>query len=295
MNDAVEAVVRAPETGSSKFPASWWQLSALVVLSGILYRDVLTRLARDWWTDPNFSHGFLIPIFVGFVVWRSRKHLASLPVRPSWFGAVVIAGSLAMLIVGVLGAELFLARASLVFLVAGAVVFFLGWTYFRAVLFAWACLFLMIPIPAIVFNQITFPLQFLASRVAAWTLGTIGIPVLREGNIIGLASMQLEVAEACSGIRSLVSLGALAAIYGYLAEQKTWLRAALFISAVPIAVLANAARIALTGVVGQYWNPDMAKGLFHEFSGWVIFILSLAMLLLVHRGLRALWPSRRTQ
>jgi exosortase len=265
------------------------------LLAGVLYYDVMVRLARDWWTDPNFSHGFLVPLFSAFVLWRDRKRLAALTAKPSWFGAVVIASSLAMLIVGTLGAEFFLARASLVFLVGGTVIFFLGWAYFRAVLFPWACLFLMIPIPSIIFNQITLPLQFLASRVAAGGLTAIGIPVLRQGNIIALPTTQLEVAEACSGIRSLVSLGTLAVIYGYLVNENAWRRVALFIAAVPVAVVANGARVAFTGIVAQYWNPDKAQGFFHEFSGWVIFLVSVSMLFLVHRCLRLFPPQiRRT-
>jgi exosortase len=297
MNNSVVAVVDSPETAASNSHVWRWQLPVVVLLTGILYNDVIVRLLRDWWTDSNYSHGLLIPFFSGFVVWRKRQLLAALPVKPCWIGAVIVAGSLAMLIVGALGAELFLSRASLVFLLAGGIILFFGWTHFCAVFFAWACLFLMIPLPAIIFNQITLPLQLLASRLAAWSLAIIGIPVLRRGNIIELATMQLEVADACSGIRSLISLGTVAVIYGYLAQEKVWRRAALFIFAVPIAVLANGARITFTGAVAQYWNPDIAKGVFHEFSGWVIFLLSIAMLLLVHRGLRMMhgWQNRRTE
>ncbi len=295
MGAPVEEFFRESETRPLKSFTWLWQLAVLILLAGLLYRHVAVHLARDWWTDSNFSHGFFVPLFSAFVLWRDRFRLASLAVKPSWLGAVIVAGSLVMLVVGSLGAELFLARASMVFLLAGAVIFFLGWTYFRAVLFPWACLFLMIPIPAIVFNQITLPLQFLASRLAAWSLAIIGIPVLRQGNVIELPAMSLEVAEACSGIRSLVSLGTLAVIYGYVLDDAPWRRAVLFVFSVPIAVLANSARIAGTGILAQYWDPDKAQGFFHEFSGWVIFLLSTAMLLLVRRLLRPFrWQVRRT-
>jgi exosortase len=189
--------------------------------------------------------------------------------------------------VGNLGAELFLSRASLLLLIAGLVVFFLGWQYFRAVLFPWAFLILMIPIPSIVFNQITFPLQLLASKLASAVLPIAGVPVLREGNVIGLPLMQLEVAEACSGIRSLLSLATLTIIYGYLMESQVWIRVLLALAAVPIAVAANSLRIVGTGLLVQYWDPERAEGFFHLFSGWLIFVMSLAMLFVLHKLLRA--------
>ena len=206
----------------------------------------------------------------------------------------MIAGALCVLIVGVLGAELFLSRSSLVFLFAGMVIYFAGWRIFpRALLFPWAVLFLMIPIPVIIFNQIALPLQFMASRLATWLLGLVGVPVLREGNVINLPSMSLEVVEACSGIRSLVSLITLAVIYGYFAEPKRLLRVALVIAAVPVAVIANGIRIMGTGLLGQYWDPDKAQGFFHEFSGWVIFLLALAILYLIHRSFSLFHPLKR--
>ena len=171
-------------------------------------------------------------------------------------------------------------------MIAGLVVLFGGWNYLRAVLFPWAFLILMIPIPRIVFNEITFPLQLLASRLASATLPILGVPVLREGNVIVLPQMALEVAEACSGIRSLLSLATLAVIYGYLMETRIWVRVVLGLSALPIAVAANSLRIVGTGLLVQYWDPEKAEGFFHAFSGWLIFVVSLFMLFLLHRLLR---------
>ncbi len=277
----------APDTA---LPGSRLQrtIPLVVILATVayLYHGVLYKLIRDWWNDPNFSHGFFVPVFSLFVLWQGRDQLAKKAVRPSWWGCLVIAVALCMLIVGTLGAELFLTRSSFVIMIAGLVIHFLGWGMFRAVLFPWAVLFLMIPIPAIVFNQVTFPLQLMASKLATGLLSLVGVPVLREGNVIQLPVMSLEVAEACSGIRSLVSLATLAVIYGYFIETRPWRRFWMAVSAVPIAVAANALRVMGTGLVAQYWDPSKAEGFFHEFSGWVIFILSLGMLLLVHGGMR---------
>jgi len=264
----------------------WLQGGLLVVFLAYLYHHILYLLVRDWWTDPNFSHGFFVPLFSGYVLWRERERLRAIPAKPSWFGVVVVAGALGILVVGVLGAELFLSRTSLLFLLAGLVIYYEGWRWFGAVLFPWVVLFLMVPIPELILNQITLPLQFLASDLAASLLTLLHVPVLREGNVIQLATMSLEVVEACSGIRSLVSLGTLAIIYGYFLEPRIWLRLALIVAAAPIAVAANGLRIMGTGLTGLYWSPDKAQGFFHEFSGWVVFLLSLGLLLLVHTVLR---------
>jgi exosortase len=264
----------------------------LLILGVWLYAPVLSRLVRQWWSDPNFSHGFFVPIFSAFVVWQSRTRLLAIQSKPSIWGLPVIAISLTMLLVGTFGAELFLSRVSLIFLLAGGVVFFVGWEMFRAVLFPLSFLVLMVPIPAIVFSQITLPLQILASKLAAGTLPICGVPVLREGNIINLPAMPLEVAQACSGIRSLMSLTTLAIMYGYLVERRVWVRVALALASIPIAVAANGLRIVGTGLIVQYWDPEKAEGFFHLFSGWLVFVFSLLMLFALHRGFMFLQGSR---
>ena len=266
----------------------------MVVLIGWLYSFILYHLVVQWWQDPNFSHGFFVPLFSTFVLWQDRFRLARLSAIPSSWGLLIVVGALFVLIVGVTGAELFLSRVSFLLLIAGLVIFFLGWNYFRAVFFAWAFLILMIPIPAIIFNQITFPLQLVASKVAAMLLALLGVPVLREGNVINLPAMVLEVAEACSGIRSLLSLTTLAIIYGYLMEPRNSVRVGLALASLPIAVVANSFRIVGTGLLVQYWDPEKAEGFFHLFSGWLIFVISLLLLFLTHRVMRLFWRDRES-
>jgi exosortase len=204
-----------------------------------------------------------------------------------------LALALCVLIIGEMGAELFLARFSLVLLLASLIVLFLGWNYLRALFFPIAFLLLMIPIPAILFNQITFPLQLLASKVSAAVLPLLGVPILREGNVISLPAMTLEVAEACSGIRSLMSLVTLAIIYGYLMEKRVAVRVVLALASVPIAVAANSVRIIGTGLLVQYWDPDKAEGYFHASWGWIIFVVSLLLLYAFHSLIGAIRPARR--
>lgn len=269
----------------------WWQVLAYVAVLSWLYASVLKHLVGQWAHDPNYSHGFFVPFFALFVIWSERDKLRKLALEPSATGLIVLFFGLVVLAAGTLGAELFLSRVSLLLTIAGLVVVTFGWNYMRAVFFPWIFLLFMIPIPAIILNQITFPLQLLASKAAAISLPLVGVPVLREGNIIQLPAMALEVAEACSGIRSLMSLATLAIIYGYLLEPRTSIRVILALASIPIAVLANSLRIIGTGLLVQYWDPDKAQGFFHEFSGWVIFVVSLVMLFLLHRALQWMWPE----
>jgi exosortase len=149
----------------------------------------------------------------------------------------------------------------------------------------------MVPIPSLILQQVIFPLQLLASKLATVLLELVGVPALRQGNVIVLASMPLDVAEACSGIRSLLTLVTLAIMYGYLMETRTWVRVILAVSAVPIAVVANSLRIFGTGLLVEYWDPDKAEGFFHAFSGWLIFVVALVMLYAVHRAISLISKS----
>ncbi len=285
--------VRLPAVAPAR--PSWWKA---VVIAGVLlwlYMPTLAHLVSQWWNDPNYSHGFFVPLFSAFVIWQERNKLSGLNPRPSWAGLLFLGFGLCVLIVGQMGAELFLSRLSLLIVLAGLIVLFLGWNFLRALIFPWAFLLLMIPVPAIVFNQITFPLQLLASKVASTTLPWMGVPVLREGNVIVLPAMALEVAEACSGIRSLMSLTTLAVIYGYLMERKVGVRVLLAGASIPIAVAANSLRIVGTGLLVQYWDPEKAQGFFHEFSGWLIFVVSLVMLYLLHHVVRIFWREESTE
>jgi exosortase len=287
----VEQPVARPKLAAESAWLPVWQAALLGALLFWLYRSTFTHLVGQWWHDPNFSHGFFVPLFAAFVLWQERPKLAAIKLRPSWAGLFLLGLGLCVLVLGQMGAELFLSRFSLLIVLAGLIVLFLGWKFFRAIFFPWAFLLLMIPIPAIVFNQITFPLQLLASKVASTTLPWLGVPVLREGNVIILPAMALEVADACSGIRSLMSLATLAVIYGYLMESRIALRVLLAAASLPIAVAANSLRVVGTGLLVQYWDPDKAQGFFHEFQGWLMFVASLIMLYLLHKAIRFFWPE----
>jgi exosortase len=267
-----------------------------LVIAGLvaaLYGPVLTKMVADWWQDPDYSHGFVVPLFAGYVLYQRRHQLRQVPFEPSNLGLPVMVGAIGLLLAGSLGAELFVARFSLLFLLGGMLLFFAGWKMLRAVAFPLAFLALMIPLPAIIYNQVTFPLQLLASRLSSSWLELLGVPVLREGNVLVLPNYSLEVVEACSGIRSLMSLIALAVAFGYFVEKRLWARITLVVLMVPIAVGSNASRVLGAGVVTYLWGPQWAEGFFHSFQGWLIFVSAVACMLLAHAALRRVGQLKR--
>jgi exosortase len=259
----------------------------------ILFWNVITKLVHDWGTDDNYSHGFLIVPLAAYFAWERRGVLRELPIKAHWTGFIALAGSVLLLAGGALGAELFLTRIAMIGALAGIIASLLGWAHLRTLAFPLAFLLLMIPIPAIIFNQIAFPLQLFASRVGQEVLSLWGIPVLREGNVIVLATTTLEVAEACSGIRSLVSLLTLGVVYGYFTDPRNGVRVAVALMSVPVAIAANALRVAGTGIAAHYYGAAAATGFFHTFSGWLVFGVSLAMLFVVARAAIILVPRPR--
>ena len=249
----------------------------------LLYHDVLRKLVDAWTNDGNYSHGFLIVPLAAYFAWERRDRLLKAARQPSALGLFVVAGSLAVLVVGILGSELFLTRISLVGALAGSLLFLFGWPVIRILAFPLGILLLMIPLPAIIFNQITFPLQLWASEFGEFVLNTSRIPVLREGNVLILANTTLEVAEACSGIRSLISLLTLGIVFGYFTDPRPPVRTLIALSTIPIAILANGLRVAGTGIAAHHFGSAAAEGFFHEFSGWLLFVVAFALLALVQR------------
>lgn len=260
---------------------------ALFVLAWLaVYHDVIWRLVDDWRVDENYSHGFLIPLVSVYAVWLQREKLLALPVEPSrWIGGALMLLAALMLVAGVMGAELYITRLSLVLSLVGLTVYFGGFVWLRQLSFPIGLLLFALPIPNIVFNQIAFPLQLIASDLATRAIKLLGIPALREGNVIELAQLKLQVVEACSGIRSLVTLTALAVVYAYFFESKWWRRIALVAAVIPIAVLANAARVTVTGALAHHRGVQAAEGFLHSFSGLAVFVVAVGMLLALAQAL----------
>jgi exosortase len=262
-----------------------------VLALAAVYGGLLIELAKDWIRDDNYSHGFLVLPAAAYMTWQRRAVLRDLPVAPSLSGIAVVGGGLVLLLIGTAGIELFLTRVSIVVVLGGSVLFLFGPSHLRAVAFPLAFLLLMIPLPALIFNQIAFPLQLLASQFGVEVLQGFGIPVLREGNVIVLANTTLEVAEACSGIRSLISLVTLTLLYSYISGHRTAFRAVIVLAAVPIVVLTNGLRVATSGLATHYYGPGMQDGRLHDLTGLIVFVVSFAMIVAVERLLaRTLSP-----
>jgi exosortase len=254
----------------------------VAVSCAVTYGSIAIALARQWLSDDEYSHGLVVlPLAVWFA-WRRRSRLAEIPPRPSAWGFVLLASGLVLLISGTLGAELFLTRLSLIVVTAAGVLTFFGPRHLRTLAFPIGFLVLMVPLPAVLLNEVTLPLQLLASAVGESALRAVDIPVLREGNVLELAEVRLEVADACSGIRSLLSLLTVAVVLGELRGDSRTLRVTLALATVPIAIVANAARVGLTGIAAHMAGPTVADGFLHTFSGWVMFLLTLAIFFAAH-------------
>jgi exosortase len=264
-------------------------LSTLVV---ILYAPVLRSMAQQWWDDPNYSHGLLVPLFAAFILWRERARWSTLPVRASDYGLLVMLFAIGLLLAGTLGSEHFTSRISLIFLVSGIIIFLAGWQALRSVAFPVGYLVFMIPLPAIIYYQLTFPLQLLASRLGASGLVAVGVPTVREGNLLILPNCTLEIVEACSGVRSMLSLLAAVVGYLYLTEPSTWRRCVLVALTVPIVIYSNALRLVATGVLSYHYGPGVDSGLPHTALGLVFFALAFLSIVLVHKLLRRFTSKR---
>jgi exosortase len=298
-----------------------WRILAISSALVFVYATVLVKLGHNWWTDENYSHGLLIPFIIGYIVWSQRDRFEQAAQRPALvLGLSAVVTALFCLWAGTAGAELFMQRSSLVLMLVGIVLYFWGFALLRLLVVPLFLLLLAIPIPTIVFNKIAFPLQLFASRCAVWAMMVFDIPVLRQGNVIELMprgaieTKKLEVVEACSGIRSLMTLVTLAVVFAYFTHPRSetipdgetsssnfkstntahpvrlaailksyafWRSAVILLSAIPIAIFTNALRVSGTGVLAHYYGTKVADGFFHSFSGWVIYIVAFLMLFAV--------------
>jgi exosortase len=257
--------------------------TALLILGSF---PILKYLVQTWATDADFTHGFVVPVVAAWIAWERRGRILAMKLEPAWWGLGVMAWGAAQGYIGTLGAELFLQRTSVLILILGMLLTIGGTALVRALAFPLLLLPFMIPIPTVIYSSITFPLQLFASRVAETALDLLGYPVFRDGNILELASQKLSVAEACSGIRSLLSLSFLSLIYAYFFDTRVWMRWVLLAATAPIAIAANAGRVTITGILSEI-NPDLAHGFFHELEGVVIFAIAAVMLVAFHGVVRA--------
>ena len=251
-----------------------------------LYYDLIGKLIDDWLNDPNYSHGFIIPFIALYMVWLRREKILSTNCAPSNLGLAVLILSLLIFIIGTLGSELFTMRLSMIFVVWSLVLFFFGVNQAKLLTLPILYLIFMIPIPAIVWNKISFPLKLFVSKLAVVLVAFFGVPVLRAGNIINLSTVSLQVVDACSGMRSLISLlsiSAALAIVNDFSLTKKWL---IFLSAIPFAIFFNVLRLFSTALLAQYYDPGFAKGFLHEISGIMVFGMAIVCMFFLNSLLK---------
>ena len=267
-----------------------WGLGALAVTTAI-YGPILVELGRDWIRDANYSHGILMPLISGFLIWRQRDRLRKLPIRPSNMGLAGVLGALALLIVGAAGAEVFTQRVSFVAMLFSGVVFLLGWRWARALAFPLGFMLLAIPLPYVIYYGVTAPMQALAAKVAVAGLKVLGVPVVAQGNVIHLEKTSLEVATACSGIRSLYAFLSFGALLAYAMSIPVWARVLVFLVTIPLSVLGNALRVWGTSLGAYLVGPWVTEGPAHDFFGLIVFASVLVILVLIWKGTTRIWPS----
>jgi exosortase len=239
-------------------------------------------MGTQWATDENMGHGFFVPILAGYIAWHRRAELMAEPRKPNFFGLVVVILGGLLSFVATLGAELFSARLSFVVALFGTILYLGGTRWIKILLFPLVLLLFMIPIPAIIYSALTMKLQNLASELGEMLITLMGIPVLRQGNTLRIPSQVLDIAEACSGIRSLMTLLFLALVISYFMDKKVWMRWALLLATVPIAICANGVRVAVTAQLSEI-DLRLASGVYHEIEGYIVYVVALLALLGVHR------------
>lgn len=290
-------------------PKNLWKPFLVAAALAFVYATILAKLGRDWWTDENYSHGLLVPFVIGYIIYLEFDRLKKAASKPSLLlGGALVLSAFVMLLGGTLGAELFTQRVSLIVMLAGVAVYFFGRRIWRLLVVPFALLLFSIPIPQIIFNKIAFPLQIYASGLAVWGIRLFEVPSFRKGNVIEILPngatqiIALEVVEACSGIRSLMTLVTLALVLVYFTPTRRanfssrtfdflknfdfWRALILMLAAIPIAIFTNAARVTATGVLTYHYGRRATEGTLHDASGWLVYVAALGMLLLLNFGLK---------
>jgi exosortase len=262
------------------------QLMLCILFLAALYFSIVPDMVRDWYNDDNYSHGFIVPLISGYFLYIRKKELWAALVEPWGPGLLLVVMGLAQLTIGWLGTEYFTMRSSLIVLLSGMTLYFFGKGIFRIALLPLAYLLFMIPLPYIIYDAAAFPLKLFITKVSVGVLNSIGVTVLREGNIIMFPDITLEVADACSGMRSLMSLLALGVAYAFISHKSAVKRGIIIFSAIPIAIFTNSLRVILTGILAQHWGAKVAEGFFHEFAGLAVFAFAMALLIAVGVALR---------
>jgi len=261
-------------------PVSWIKGAVYGLLLMGIYWSTLTHLIFNGWARDDYSYACLIPFVVLYLIWDKRERLAALPSKASWIGFILVGAALCLFWVGELGGEYFSLYMSLWLMITGLCWLHLGWDKLKEIAFALVMMLTMFPFPNFLYTKISWRLKLISSQLGVAMMQTLGMSAYREGNVIDLGFTQLQVVDACSGLRYLIPLIVLGLLLAYFYKTSFWKRAVVVISTVPLSIFTNSLRIALTGLLYEQWGAEVAEGVFHGFSGWFIFMVSLGALLL---------------
>jgi exosortase len=260
----------------------FFSFAVIFAAIGVLYWPVVVPMVKQWASDDNYSHGFLVPIISLYLAYMRKNELQNATIRPCNYGIFLVAFGVMMLILGWVATELLTMRSSMVVVIAGVILYLLGPEIFKILLAPLCYLFLMVPIPAVLYDAAAFPLKLFVTKVSVLSMKALGIVVWQEGNVLMFPNITLEVADACSGLRSIMSLLALGAAYAFVLHTKTRDRVILILSTLPIAIFTNCLRVIATGILAQYFGSAAAEGFFHEFAG--LFVFGAAVVMFVGLG-----------
>jgi exosortase len=264
----------------------------LAVLWGLVVSPVVPPMVQTWLSHSDNSHAMLVPLISLYFAWDKRKELAKVQAAGSFWGGVLLTVSLLVYLVCYVGGVAFVARLMIVSSLIGLVWNCFGSQALRVLAFPLGFLVFMVPVPDSLLGLVSFPLQMQATRISAWIIQMCSIPVYREGNMLYFVQTQLEVAEACSGIRSIMALTMLSVLLAYLSSNTWWRKAFLVVCAIPIAMLANILRVSGTGILAHFFGDKVARGFLHEFSGLVVFIFGFLVIISLSRLLELTSQSK---
>jgi exosortase D (VPLPA-CTERM-specific) len=250
------------------------------VLLGYLYADSLAFLFRSWMGSEDYSHGMFVPLISLFLIWQAWHRIAAAGIENSWWGLAVIAAGLLLYVIGEFATLYVLQHVSLWMVIVGLVIALIGVRGAKAITFPLSYLLTSIPLPVFLYASLSSQLQLWSSALGVGCLQLVGVTAYREGNVIDLGPIQLQVVEACSGIRYLLPLTSLALLCAYLFKDRMWKRVLLVLSSIPISILVNGFRIGMIGVLIEWYGQGTAEGFYHLFEGWVLFMASLGLLIL---------------
>jgi len=286
---AVPEVVELGERVHARRRLPWLALGVAVAGALALYVPVIAGMAADWIEFPSLSHGFAVPLISAYLLWNRRKLLAEAPVQGSSTGLPVVVLALGMLVLGSLGGESFIARLSLPIALLGAVLYLMGWPVTKHTWVAIAYLAFMIPLPYLTLKAITYQSRLFDAGLTAAALGWIGVPVLRDGVMLQLPNMTLEVADECSSVPAIAALLALGAAYAQLQARPTWIRAVLTLAAAPLGLLSNIVRLIVTSLGAYYFGPIALNNVIHKFNGTTVFLATVVLLVVLDALLTRIW------